>query len=81
MCTLEADCQTRIESLKSIIRRIQLAKDSMDFGKLPGLQKEYLVVVIYCHSKLIWSKLLGYTTYYPISLIRVVSSAVREGWG
>jgi hypothetical protein len=35
--------------------------------------------VIYCHSNFIWSKLLGYTTYYAISLIRVSSSAVREG--
>ena len=34
--------------------------------------------VIYCHSKLIWSKLLGYTTYYAISLKRTVRSAVCE---
>jgi hypothetical protein len=38
---MEVDCQTRIDVLKSIIGRIQLAKDSMDFGKLPGLKKEY----------------------------------------
>ena len=41
ICTMEVDCQTRIDVLKSIIGRIQLAKDSMDFGKLPGLKKEY----------------------------------------
>ena len=29
-------------------------------------------------QKFLWSKLLGYTTYYVISLIRVVSSTVRE---
>jgi hypothetical protein len=38
---MEADCQTRIVAMKSIIVRIQLAKDSMDFGKLPVLKNEY----------------------------------------
>jgi hypothetical protein len=41
MRTMEEDCESRIAALKSIIRRIQLAKDSKDFGKLPGLKKEY----------------------------------------
>jgi hypothetical protein len=41
----------------------------------------YCCCVIYYHSKLLWSKVLVYTTYYVISLIRAVSSAVRESGG
>jgi hypothetical protein len=41
-------------------------------------QNYTVVVVICCHSKIIYSKLLGYTTYFSISLIRTVSSSVRE---
>jgi hypothetical protein len=37
--------------------------------------------VIYSHSKFIWSKLLGYATYYVVSLIRLVSSVVCESGG
>ena len=30
----------------------------------PPVDRDRFVVVIYYHSKIIWSKLLGYTTYY-----------------
>jgi hypothetical protein len=43
-------------------------------GRLPYFSS---VLVIYCHSKLMWSKLLGYATYYAISLIRAVNPICR----
>ena len=53
---------------------------SATFYKAPlsGLRLVAVVVWFIAIQKFLWSKLLGYTTYYDISLIRVVGSTVRE---
>ena len=35
------DFEAMIEALDSIMKRTQLAKNNKDYGKLPGLMKEY----------------------------------------
>ena len=40
MCVMEEDCKTRIEKVKNIMRHMQVAKDTKDWGKVPGLKKE-----------------------------------------
>ncbi len=41
MCTISADLEHRIEVLKSIVERIQLAQDSKDYAQIPSLQRDY----------------------------------------